>query len=158
MAQFSHFFQRRAAAGKQAAISLHRAVHEGQSLVLGRNLRNYQSLDKDNALISIGSFDTAPRQKPGYNAAKAKTFGDARVTFTEEQIRKETARCLSCGATKVDEYLCVGCGQCTTKCKFDAIHLVRKHNSFGMEFEVLPLAVAGHVVKTTAAKVIKKKK
>ena len=146
------------AAGKQAAISLHRAVHEGQSLVLGRNLRNYQSLDKDNALISIGSFDTSPRQQPGYNAAKAKTFGDARVTFTEEQIRKETARCLSCGATKVDEYLCVGCGQCTTKCKFDAIHLVRKHNAFGMEFEVLPLAVAGHVVKTVATKVIKKKK
>jgi len=146
------------AAGKQAAISLHRAVHEGQSLVLGRNLRNYQALDTGNAMISIGSFDTAPRQQPGYNAAKAKTFGDARVTFTEEQIRKETARCLSCGATKVDEYLCVGCGQCTTKCKFDAIHLVRKHNSFGMEFEVLPLAVAGHVVKTTAAKIIKKKK
>ena len=146
------------AAGKQAAISLHRAVHEGQSLVLGRNLRNYQALDTDNAMISIGSFDTAPRQQPGYNAAKAKTFGDARVTFTEEQIRKETARCLSCGATKVDEYLCVGCGQCTTKCKFDAIHLERKHNSFGMEFEVLPLAVAGHVVKTTAAKIIKKKK
>lgn len=137
------------AAGKEAAISLHRQVHEGQTLTIGRDRRIYRSLDKTNADIQEGSFDTAARQQPGYNAAKARSFGDARVTFTEEQIRKETARCLGCGATKVDEYMCIGCGQCTTKCEFDAIHLEKNNNAWGMEFEVLPLAVAKHVVKRT---------
>lgn len=139
------------AAGKEAAISLHRYVHEGQSLTLGRDRRIYHALDKGNALIEAGSFDTTPRQKPGYNAAKARSFGDTRVTFTEEQIRRETARCLGCGATKVDEYLCIGCGQCTTKCAFDAIHMVKRNDAWGMEFESLPFAVAKHVVKRTGS-------
>lgn len=138
------------AAGKEAAISLHRYVHEGQTLTLGRDRRIYRALDKENTAIAADSFDHGQRQQPGYNAAKARAFGDARMTFTEEQIRKETARCLGCGATKVDEYLCVGCGQCTTKCKFDAIKLVKKHDAWGMPFEKLPIAVAGHVVKRTA--------
>jgi len=137
------------AAGKEGAISLHRWVHEGQSLVYGRDKRIYRSLDKDNALFDVKGFDNTPRQKPGYNAAKAKTFGDSRVTFTEEQIRKETARCLGCGATKVDPYMCVGCGLCVTRCAFDAIHLDKKHDAWGTAFEKLPLAVAGHVVKRT---------
>ncbi|MBQ3487048.1 MAG: FAD-dependent oxidoreductase, partial [Clostridia bacterium] len=137
------------AAGKEGAISLHRWVHEGQSLTFGRDRRIYRSLDKDNALVDIGSFDNTPRQKPGYNAAKARTFGDSRVTFTEEQIRKETARCLGCGATKVDPYMCVGCGLCVTRCAFDAVHLEKKYDAWGTAFEKLPLAVAGHVVKRT---------
>lgn len=143
------------AAGKEGAISLHRWVHEGQTLTLGRDRRVYRALDKKNALIPIDTVDHSTRQIPGYNAAKAKTFGDARVTFSEEQIRKETARCLGCGATKVDAYMCIGCGQCTTKCKFDAIHLVKNHDSWGMAFEKLPIAVAGHVVKRTAAVAVK---
>ena len=137
------------AAGKEGAISLHRWVHEGQSLVFGRDKRIYRSLDKDNALVSVAGFDNTPRQKPGYNAAKAKTFGDARVAFTEEQIRKETARCLCCGATKVDQYMCVGCGVCVARCAFDAIHLDKKYDAWGTSFEKLPLAVAGHVAKRT---------
>ena len=111
------------AAGKEAAISLHRYVHPGQTLTAGRDRRVYKALDKDHVLIETAGFDKDHRQTPGYNAAKAKTFSDARVTFTEEQVRKECARCLGCGATKVDSYLCIGCGLCTTKCKFDAIHL-----------------------------------
>ena len=111
------------AAGKEAAISLHRYVHPGQTLTAGRDRREYRALDKEHAMIGVGGFDREHRQTPGYNAAKAKTFADARVTFTEEQVRKECARCLGCGATKVDSYLCIGCGLCTTKCKFDAIHL-----------------------------------
>ncbi len=55
-----------------------------------------------------------------------------------------------CGATKVDAYLCIGCGQCTTKCKFDAIHLVKKYDMWGGSFEALPIAVAKHVVKRSA--------
>jgi ferredoxin len=40
-------------------------------------------------------------------------------------VRRETARCLSCGASVVDPNRCIGCGICTTKCGFDAIHLHR---------------------------------
>lgn len=147
------------AAGKEGAISLHRFVHEGQTLTMGRDRRIYRALDKQNALIPVESFDCSPRQMPGYNEAKARTFGDARVTFTEEQIKKETARCLSCGATKVDEYLCVGCGLCTTKCKFDAIHLKKVRDWQAGSFETMPIKVAEQVVKKAgriAAKPFKK--
>ena len=112
------------AAGKQGAISLHRYVHPGQTLTAGRDRRVYKALDKDHVLIETAGFDKDHRQTPGYNAAKAKTFSDARVTFTEEQVRRECARCLGCGATKVDSYLCIGCGLCQKECKKDAIHVV----------------------------------
>ena len=92
---------------------------------------------------------------PGYNEAKARTFGDERVTFTEEQVKKETARCLSCGATKVDAYMCIGCGLCTTKCAFDAIHLKKAREWQAGAFETMPIKVAEHLVKKTG-KVIAK--
>ena len=137
------------AAGKEAAISLHRAVHPGQTLTFGRDRRNYRALDKENILVDPNSYDHGSRQIPGYNAAKEKTFGSTRVTFTEEQVRKETARCLKCGATKVDPYLCVGCGLCTTKCMFDAIHLEKTREWHADEFETMPIKVAEHLVKRT---------
>ena len=40
-------------------------------------------------------------------------------------MRAETARCLGCGVSVVDPNKCIGCGLCTTKCGFDAIHLHR---------------------------------
>ena len=46
--------------------------------------------------------------------------------LTEEQVKKETARCLGCGASVVDTNKCIGCGVCTTKCEFDAIKLHRE--------------------------------
>ena len=143
------------AAGKEGAISLHRWVHPGQTLTMGRDRRVYRALDRHNVLVDADSFDTAPRQVPGYNEAKARTFGDARVTFTEEQIKKETARCLSCGATKVDEYLCIGCGLCTTKCSFDAIHLKKAREWQAGSFETMPIKVAEQVVKK-AGKIVSK--
>ena len=82
-----------------------------------------------------------------FNKEKAKTFSDARVTFTEEQVKKECARCLGCGATKVDEYLCIGCGICTTRCKFDAIHLNRVRDWQAGSFETLPIYAAADIVK-----------
>lgn len=143
------------AAGKEAAISLHRAVHPGQTLTMGRDRRTYVALDKENVNPEQEGYDNTPRQKPGYNAAKAKTFGDARITFTEEQVKKETARCLCCGATKVDDYMCIGCGLCTTKCKFDAIHLKMNHNWQAGKFESMPIKVAGHLVKKTGKMIAK---
>ena len=116
---------------------------------MGRDRRVYRELDKEHALVSLGGFDTDRRQEPGYNEAKAKTFSDARVTFTEEQVRKECARCLGCGATKVDEYLCIGCGLCTTKCKFDAIKLKKVRDWHAGAFETMPIKVAEGLVKRT---------
>lgn len=143
------------AAGKEAAISMHRYVHPGQTLTAGRDRREYRALDKEHAMIGVGGFDREHRQIPGYNAAKAKTFADARVTFTEEQVRKECARCLGCGATKVDSYLCIGCGLCTTKCKFDAIHLKKVRDWHAAPFEAMPIKVAENLVKRTGG-IVKK--
>jgi NAD-dependent dihydropyrimidine dehydrogenase PreA subunit len=130
------------AAGKQGAISIHRFVQPGQSLVNGRDRRDYVAIDKDN--LDLESYDRLPRQST-HDTTKYKgtdAFKDGRPTFTEAQIKKETERCLGCGATTIDEYKCVGCGQCTTKCKFDAIKLVRTYNSGGASFEdVKPLVV-----------------
>ncbi len=112
------------AAGRVGAESIHRFVQPGQDLRIHRNLRKFVQLDKSQVLIPIG-FDSAPRQVPAHDKSKAKSFSNDRVTFTEEQVRKEAARCLGCGATVVDENKCIGCGLCTTKCEFDAIHLRR---------------------------------
>ena len=114
------------AAGREAAISLHRYVHPGQSLTLARNLRDFIELDKSNLAIAVESFDNSSRQVPGHDAKKAKSFSNDRMAFTEEQVKKEASRCLGCGATVVDENKCIGCGLCTTKCEFDAIHLRRE--------------------------------
>ena len=143
------------AAGKEAAVSIHRFVHPGQTLTAGRDRRVYRALDKEHVLIETAGFDKDHRQMPGYNAAKARTFSDARVTFTEEQVKKECARCLGCGATKVDSYLCIGCGLCTTKCKFDAIHLKKVRDWHAGSYETMPIKVAEGVVKR-AGSIVKK--
>lgn len=115
------------AAGKEGAISIHRFVQPHSSLTIGRNRRQFIELDKSN--IQVEEYDNSSRQIPGMrkDIDAHKSFRDARETFTEEQVRKETARCLGCGASVVDENKCIGCGVCTTKCEFDAIHLYREH-------------------------------
>ena len=133
------------AAGKQGAVSIHRYVQPGQSLTLGRDRREYHAFDKSN--IVVEGFDNTPRQQIGHNPQAARSFRDDRVTFTEEQMKKETQRCLGCGAVQVNEYMCLGCGQCTTKCKFDAIHLVRKYNTVPDSYEKLPMKMAANAIK-----------
>ncbi len=124
------------AAGKEGAVSIHRYVHTGQTQDIGRDNRDYKALDTATVAVSIGSFDTAPRQKPacGSAAEAKKTFRDLRGTLTEEQIKKEADRCLGCGCVVVDEDLCVGCGICTTKCKFDAIRLEKTLDNKGQTY------------------------
>ena len=113
------------AAGHYAAESLHRYVHNGH-MTIGRNRWEFNELDKSN--ISVESYDNSSRQIEGVDeTVPSKSFKDAHLTLTEEQVRKETARCLGCGATIVDENKCIGCGVCTTKCEFDAITLRRDH-------------------------------
>ena len=112
------------AAGKEAAISIHRFVQPGSSLTIGRNPNYYKELDKTDILVE--NYDNTGRQTPGHNeAVDKKSFRDPKLVFTEEQVKAETARCLGCGASIVDPNKCVGCGLCTTRCEFDAIHLSR---------------------------------
>ena len=114
------------AAGREGAISLHRYVHEHCTLTIGRNRRDFIELDKEN--IKVETYDSSSRQIPPKADVKeqAKTFRDLSQSLTEEQVKKETSRCLSCGASVVDPNKCIGCGVCTTKCMFDAIHLHRE--------------------------------
>ena len=114
------------AAGKQGAISIHRFVQPHSSLTIGRNRNDFIELDKND--IKVETYDNSSRQIPGYNIAvnTKHSFRDAKLVFTEEQVKAETARCLGCGASVVDQNKCIGCGICTTKCEFDAIKLHRE--------------------------------
>lgn len=115
------------AAGKEGAVSIHRFVQPHTSMTIGRNRRQFVELDKND--IHVEQYDNSSRQVPGKeeNHDRKRSFRDVSKTFTEDQVKKETARCLSCGASVVDENRCIGCGVCTTKCEFDAIHLYREH-------------------------------
>ena len=113
------------AAGREGAISIHRFVQPHSSLTIGRNRRDFIALDKEDILVE--NYDNSSRQIPGRDKTvdHKKSFRDTSTGFTEEQVKAEVARCLGCGATVVDPNKCIGCGLCTTKCEFDAIHLER---------------------------------
>ena len=112
------------AAGKEGAISIHRFVQPHSSLTIGRDPNYYIELDKND--IKVENYDNTGRQRVVKDTTIGKdSFRNPTLVFTEEQVKKETARCLGCGATIVDSNQCIGCGICTTKCEFDAIHLKR---------------------------------
>ncbi len=115
------------AAGKKAAVSIHRFVQPHSTMTIGRDKREFIELNKED--IKVEGYDNTPRQVPGKRTAAevGSNFKETKICFTEEQIKKETARCLSCGQSIVDENKCIGCGVCTTKCAFDAIKLHREH-------------------------------
>ena len=123
---------------------------------MGRTKRAYRAFDKEN--LDLEGYDRLPRQKAcdeDGNTCK-ETFKDLRGTFTEEQVKKETERCLSCGAVVVDEDLCVGCGMCTTKCKFDAIKLVKKYDAENIDFSNLKPVIIRSLIKRKLRIVFKK--
>ena len=131
------------AAGREGAESLHRFVNDGQSLTRGRNLREFYELNKDDVVLGADSFDRPARQPILHDETKVRSFEHDRLTFTEEQIKAETSRCLGCGVSVVDPNRCIGCGLCTTKCMFDAIHLQRDvpeaSNMVRAEDKVVPM-------------------
>ena len=113
------------AAGKEGAITINRFVQPGHSLTMSRDRRVFKALDKDDLDYDHISYDNIKDRCLGSTQARS-AQSDERLTFTEEQLKAETARCLGCGATVVDQNRCIGCGICTTRCKFDAIHLIKK--------------------------------
>jgi NADPH-dependent glutamate synthase beta subunit-like oxidoreductase len=101
------------ASGREGAVSIHRFVNVGQTLTIHRNLREFKELDKENIALPAEKFKKPARAEVAIDSKKVLTMEDDRVTFTEEQIKSEASRCLSCGRSVVDPN------------KFDAIHLKR---------------------------------
>lgn len=145
------------ASGREGAVSIHRFVNVGQTLTIHRNLREFKELDKSKAVFPADSFKKPARNEVVIDKKKSLTMSDDRVTFTEEQIKAEASRCLSCGRSVVDPNKCIGCGICTTKCEFDAIHLVRNRpqNSKMIPAEDKFKAIAPYAAKREI-KIIKK--
>ncbi len=144
--------------GREGATSIHRFVHPGHSLTIARNLRNFKELDKSDVVIPAEKLHAPERQFNENDESKTKTMSDNRVGLTEEQVKLEASRCLSCGRTVVDEKKCIGCGLCTTKCKFDAIHLNRTHPEFAnyINGDYAKQAVLKHGVKRVAKLTVKR--
>ena len=134
------------ATGKEGAESMHRYVHPGQSMLIGRVQNPYLAkyeLDKNN--IDVQGWDNTPRQEVKRVEVKDK-MADNRQVFSEEQLKAETKRCLKCGRTFVDETMCVGCGLCTTRCKFDAIHLEKRFDEHGRMYEQIAPSSVPHIL------------
>ena len=99
-------------------------------------------------LFPIRKKDAAAQIEEGHEAAKSihrylhaghsmtlardprsfRAFRRDDVALPPEKMR--THDCLSCGMSYVDPNRCIGCGICTTRCFFDAIHLERSHPEF----------------------------
>ena len=146
------------ASGREGAVSIHRYVNVGQTLTIHRNLREFKELDKENITLPAEKFKKPARAEVAIDQNKVLTMQDDRVTFTEEQIKSEASRCLSCGRSVVDPNKCIGCGICTTKCEFDAIHLKRNRpqNSKMIPAEDKFKAIGPYAAKRQV-KIIKKK-
>ena len=124
------------AAGREAAQSIHRYVHAGQDLVLGRDHMDYKGLNRKETVVNPQAFSPAERQTAERKAAKGKNaaWRDTRGVLTEEQVKVEAGRCLGCGVAMVDEYMCVGCAICTTHCKFGAIKMEKISDEGNLEY------------------------
>ena len=146
------------ATGREGATSIHRYVHEGHDLTISRNLRRFNMLNKDDVVFPAEKVKVPARQEISHDPAKTKTMKDNRVMLTEEQVKLEASRCLSCGRTIVDQNKCIGCGLCTTRCKFDAIHLERNHPEFAnyINGDYSKQVIMAHGVKRAAKLTVKK--
>lgn len=134
--------------------SINRFVHPGQSMTIGRDLREFIELDRDDINPNAEGYDNCPRQAIGHREGNPrKSYEDLRIALTEEQVHKEANRCLKCGATVVDLNQCIGCGLCTTRCEFDAIHLTRDlpHSSDLVAAEGMMKAIGKYMPQRTKA-------
>ena len=81
------------AAGKQGCVSIHRFVHKGHSLTLGRDLRQFVELDKKQP--DIEEFDTAKRQIPGQKIRNRKRNLPRSAFFSHRRTSQDRSRSLS---------------------------------------------------------------
>lgn len=98
------------AAGKQAAISISRYI-------LGRDLKEGREKEwKAVQDVPTEGYDRIAREKMPVLAPEVRTrdFSEVQLGFTEEQVRREAARCLSCG-------VCSECYQCVDACLAKAV-------------------------------------
>lgn len=146
------------ATGREGATSIHRFVHPGHSLTIARNLRRFNEFDKAKAVIPVEKLSAPARQEIKHDESKTKTMQDNRIALTEEQVKLEASRCLSCGATWVDQNKCIGCGICTTRCNFDAMHLVRIRPEFAnyINGDYSKQAILKHGMKRAAKLTVKR--
>ena len=107
------------------------------------------------ALALGGAAEVVSVDSSAEALAQAKRNADLNG-FTEAQMKIETARCLDCGTAVVDESLCVGCGVCTTKCKFDAIRLEKVTDYVGAPYFQALLGAVGNAPGAVAKLVVKK--
>ena len=107
---------------------------------------------KEELVLGTDCFDKPQRQTVQHDKKKALTMHDDRLVFTEEMVKKEASRCLGGGVSVVDQNKCIGCGLCTTKCEFDAIHLSRDfpENSTLVNIDKMYMPVAEYAVKRAA--------
>ena len=98
------------AAGKQAAISIGRYIR-GEDLSAGRE-KEWQAVRE----VSTEGYDRMPRARMPVVSPEVRTgnFEEVQLGFTEEQVRAEAARCLSCG-------VCSECYQCVEACLANAV-------------------------------------
>ena len=56
----------------------------------------------------------------------------------------------------VDAFMCVGCGACTTRCKFEAIKMDKVYDAVGVDFPELKPLIIKNVLKRKV-RIVKKK-
>lgn len=98
------------AAGKQAAISIGRFIR-GEDLRAGRE-REWQAVQE----VVTEGYDRIPRAHMPVLSPESRTsnFDEVQLGLSEEQVRIEAARCLSCG-------ICSECYQCVDACLAKAV-------------------------------------
>ena len=98
------------AAGKQAAISIGRYMR-GEELSTGRE-KEWQAVQQ----VATEGYDRMPRAHMPVMSPEIRVgnFEEVQLGLTEEQVRAEASRCLSCG-------VCSECYQCVEACLAKAI-------------------------------------
>ena len=108
-------------AGKEAAISIHRFI-QGEDLHENRQ-KSWEGIQD----VPTEGCENIPKEKmPHLNPKdRMNNFNEVQLGFSEEQVRKETNRCLACG-------ICSECYQCVDACLAQAVD----HEQVAVEKEI----------------------